>query len=123
MRSGVELEEFEAKRAEAAAEEELAAAAAGAAAADMSAGGGLPLRESSEAIRQLRRNATGALEQVRGVCGGGEGGFVGFLRPVPGKGRWCSSRSGWWRGQWLDCSGGGGVAVAEVTRNALALGG
>lgn len=29
------------------------------------AAGLLPLRESSEAIRQLRRNATGALEQVR----------------------------------------------------------
>lgn len=66
VQPGVELEDFEAKRAEAAAEEELAAAAAGAAAADMSAAGGLPLRESSEAIRQLRRNATGALEQVRG---------------------------------------------------------
>lgn len=44
----------------------MAAAAAAAAAGDMGAAAGLlPLRESSEAIRQLRRNATGALEQVR----------------------------------------------------------
>jgi len=63
--TGLELQEYETKRAEAAAaaaEEEAAAAAAAGAAAD--SGELLPLRESSGAIRQLKRNATGALEQV-----------------------------------------------------------
>lgn len=65
--TGLELQEYETKRAEAAAaaaEEEAAAAAAAGAAAD--SGELLPLRESSGAIRQLKRNATGALEQVLG---------------------------------------------------------
>jgi hypothetical protein len=69
VHTGLELEEYEAKRAEAAAAEEEAAAAAAAGAGSQELVGGLPLRESSEAIRQLRRNATGALEQVCGAFG------------------------------------------------------
>lgn len=62
--TGLELQEYETKRAEAAAaaaEEEAAAAAAGTATTSDEL---LPLRESSGAIRQLKRNAAGALEQV-----------------------------------------------------------